>query len=578
MKGLLHIAFIGIVYGSIAQSSANFRDISEQAGIKSFGSNYGVSFGDFDNDGDDDLYVTTRQSEANLFYKNNSDGYFTEAAEEYGLSYTGSSTASLWIDIDNDGFLDLFLSNDDAENMLFKNQEGKSFADISAKAGIYHTTSPLSLNAADVNNDGFIDIYLSNPHIQNTLYLNNGDETFSDQTLASGATDQQIAMGSIFFDYDNDGDQDLYLTHDAKQANILYQNDGTGRFTDVSSSVNADYRGYGMGVDIADFNNDGFQDIYITNLEENVLYLNRDGISFINIGRQAGVDDEGMGWGVLCFDFDHDGRQDIYAVNNSFFSPHPNLLYKNLGDNTFSIVSKNTELESRFAGFGAACSDIDNDGDLDIFLANSGKKGGNQLFLNESAAGNWLKLKTVGRISNRMGVGAQVQVATGDKTLSDQVIAGSGYASQNSATLHFGLDQTTLIDQLSIKWPSGIEDVYENIEANQFLKAVEGEGLEPLRVNVVTATETQHLEAPLVKIFPNPSFRVFTIKIGNPKRQRIDIHLIDISGRRVREIADRIFNPGIQNIRVEHTFPQGLYVLQLKGASIRHNQRIVIKE
>ena len=128
------------------------------------------------------------------------------------------------------------------------------------------------------------------------------------------------AMGGMLFDYDNDGDLDIYLTHDGKDPNILYENDGTARFTDVSSQAGVDYAGFGMGVDFADFNRDGHLDIYITNLLENVLLLNNGDKTFTNISEDANVDDVGMGWGINCLDYDNDGWQDVYIVNNSFYA------------------------------------------------------------------------------------------------------------------------------------------------------------------------------------------------------------------------------------------------------------------
>lgn len=577
-KLILKILILLMPFICQAQNQVSFRDIATEAGITTLGHNYGVSFGDFDNDGDDDLYVCTRQEEANLFYENKGDGRFEEAAEKYGIHYTGSSNGSLWIDIDNDGFLDLFIGNDKSDNLLFKNKSGNSFTDITLEAGLKKTTSPLSINAADVDNDGYIDLYLSNPSRENTLYRNNGNGTFTDITMASGATDDQIAMGSIFFDYDNDNDQDLYLTHDALQANILYENDGNGAFTEVSSIAGADYKGYGMGVEVADLNADGFPDIYVTNLYDNILLSNNGDNTFTEIGKAAGVNDYGMGWGVTCLDFDNDGMQDIYVVNNGIFSPHLNLLYKNTGNNTFKNVSENTELESMYAGFGAACSDIDNDGDLDIFLANSGAEGKNQLFLNESETGNWIKIKTEGIIANKMGVGTRVFLEYDDRTSMDEVNAGMGYLSQNSYTLHFGLGNNIKVDKLTINWPSGKTDTYYDVEANQYYYAVENQGLKIFNNMVITGVEDNEVIGASFKVYPVPSESELNIVFENHKKQNLEIYLTDVSGKRIRTISNKTYETGKQGLSIQHEglWPDGLYILHIKGEYSSYSSKVIL--
>ncbi|MEO1049027.1 MAG: FG-GAP-like repeat-containing protein [Bacteroidota bacterium] len=576
MKRLIVIAVICLllVESTFAQT-ASFRDVSSSAGIGTYGSNYGISFGDYDNDGDDDAYITMRDGNPNLLFRNDGNGSFTEVAASLGIDNAKSSTGALWVDFDNDGDLDLYVGNTESANTYYINNGNGTFSDKTAEAGLGDESSPLSMNAGDLDNDGFVDIYLANIHEENVLYHNNGDGTFTNIIFESGATDTQIAMGGILFDYDNDRDLDIYLTHDARQDFILYENDGSGHFTDVSVQAGVNYQGFGMGVDVADFNNDGHLDIYVTNLFENFLAINNGDKTFTEIGAAAGVDDYGMGWGVLCLDYDNDGLQDVYAVNNGVYSPHPNMLYKNNGDNTFNVVSGNTILESPFVGYGAACTDVDDDGDVDIFIANAGTKGGNQLFINESTRSNWLKLKAIGTVTNRSGIGARVEVKTATRTLIDEVIAGSSYLSQNSLTLHFGLGSDEIIEELTIKWPSGITEVYNDIEVNNTYAATEETGIAVVnKQDVVTSIENE-LEAYQAVIYPNPFNGQLKIEFDNPEKQRVTIGLYDALGQQITQIADEEFLPGRIDLAVEEqSLRNGIYLVKVNSKSVNFSQKV----
>jgi len=492
----LILCFLFIIPAAITK--AQFTDQSAKYGINNIGSNYGVSFGDYDNDGDDDLYITTRGQEANLFYENNS-GQFIEVSQSSNVVFTGSSNGAVWFDYNNDGYLDLYVGNERSQNILYKNSGDKTFIDVTGESNTGDTRNPLALMAGDLNGDGHTDLYLANISTQNSYYQNNGDGTFKNVILQSGAVDDLIAMGSILFDYDNDNDLDIYLTHDAKQPNILYQNDGNGNFTDVSAESKADTRCFCMGVDIADFNRDGYQDIYIANLEYNTLLTNNGDGTFDNLSVESGTDDFGMGWGTTTFDYDHDGFEDIYVVNNYFFSPFVNILYNNLGDFYFEADNNSTVLESKYAGFGIAYTDLQSDGDLDLVIANSGQNSvGNQLFINESNDGNWVSFKLIGKNFNKDAIGSKLKlVADGDKQYA-QLVAGSGYLSQNSMWLHFGLANSDEIDSLVITWPNGTIEVHSGLEVNQHYYVMEEEQpttnliLKPLKPSNLKASFRDH--------------------------------------------------------------------------------------
>ncbi|MEL6865529.1 MAG: VCBS repeat-containing protein, partial [Bacteroidota bacterium] len=292
----LSILMAGLFTCSILQAQqAQFDDISESCGLTDNNRNIGVAFGDYNNDGHDDIYVSRPIGE-NLLFEALGDGTFEEVGVLAGVNVAEKTRTAVWGDINNDGWLDLYLGQLDAPNRLFLNDGNGQFTDISEEAGISAAESKTrTVLMADVNNDGWLDIYDANFEQQNALYINQGNTTFVDEVYSSGATDFKKAMGAVFFDYDNDNDLDLYLTHDGNEEFILYQNDGEGNFLDVSVSANADMRGLGMGVDFGDVNNDGYLDLYVTNLLENFLLLNNGDGTFTDIGQAAGVDDIGMG-------------------------------------------------------------------------------------------------------------------------------------------------------------------------------------------------------------------------------------------------------------------------------------------
>lgn len=532
MKKLTTLLFILFFSSSsLINAQALFSDMSDFTGLNNPGRNSGISVGDFNNDDLDDIYVS-QSNGTNLLYQAQADGRFVEVAAQAGVAHTGTTNMSIWGDIDNDGDLDLFLGNRMEPNKLYLNLGNGTFADISVAAGINKLRLTKAAMFGDIDNDGYIDLYVANLNAQNELYKNNGDLSFTDITFQSGATDTQIAMGALFFDYDNDGDLDLYLTHDANQANILYQNDGTGHFINVAAAANADYEGQGMGVDFGDVNNDGHLDIYITNLYENTLLVNNGNGTFSDLSSYAGVTDLGMGWGTLWFDYDNDGWQDIYVANDSHFAPFPNILYKNNGDLTFQIVSDSTILSSMLGGYGVACLDNDMDGWLDLYLANNGSGGldKNEFFhnQNQTEAYHWVKVKTIGNVSNKAGIGTRVTLEVGEHIHVDEVCAGSGYSSQNSLTLHFGLGTATMIDRMTIRWPSGIEEVYENLAVDQLYKVVEMEGI---------ATNTQEISNQnKISVNPNPFSGTTNIQIELSKSERVELSIYSIQGQKIETI------------------------------------------
>lgn len=535
-------------------------DIAQATNTGDLGKNYGVAFADYDQDGWEDFYLT-RRDQPNRLYRNLGNGQFEDLAEEAGLLLTADSRLAIWGDINNDGWPDLFVGNStNQQDRLFLNNGDGTFQDISNIAGMKTQGDVMAAMFGDVNNDGLLDIYVARLLAQNALYINQGDLTFSDEVYPRGCTDTRVAMGGIFFDYDNDRDLDLYLVHDARQPSYLYENDGNGYFTDVAEATRTDLEVLGMGVDIADVNHDGYFDIFVTNLYENSLLYNNGNGTFSDIAPAWSVDDGGMGWGTVFFDYDNDSWPDLY-VGNSNYGPFNNLLYRNIDGEGFNLVSEDTPLANMANTYGTATTDFNEDGWLDLFVANFNGELGNQFFKNEcfqEESNNWLKIKGIGSVSNRSAIGLRVGVHIGDEYLMDEVNSGSGWSSQNSLTLHFGLGQAATVDKIMLYWPSGIVDSLTNVMVNQTLTIEEG--------NPVTVVATQEEDSSQnLKVFPNPASTEFQLQFDVLEDSPVQVSLFTPQGVLINQ--KEWLAIGGQEQRVNWSakdLPAGLYYLRVQ--------------
>ncbi|MEN0006654.1 MAG: FG-GAP-like repeat-containing protein, partial [Bacteroidota bacterium] len=473
----------------------------------------------------------------NEFYVNQGDGSFVELGESLGvaLDSTVDSRAAVWGDINNDGWADLYVGNRATPDRLFLNLEGEGFEEIAFAAGIIQLGHPKAVNMADLNNDGFLDIYVSNFLLENFLYLNNGDNTFTNFTISSNALDNGLAMGTVIFDYDKDGDMDIYLVHDGFEPNFLYQNNGNAQFIDVAPEVGAATESFGMGVDIGDVNNDGWLDIYIANLGSNYLLLNNGDGTYSNIYQEAAVGDIGMGWGTSLLDYDKDGLVDIYVANDYAFSPYRNVLYQNTGDLTFQVAEEPNPISNQYRSYGSACLDYNMDGNMDLLVTNKGPNQRSQLFRNANRPHAWIGFKLIGVESNKSAVGAKVRIVDDLGVLHyDEVIAGSSWSSQSSLLLHFGLGDATAIDTLTITWPSGLEQTLAIEHLDTYYTVEEGgEAREGVGTSITTSTTTIPADTPPLRVFPNPTAGPFTVEFFAPSNKPTQVEILDQLGRRL---------------------------------------------
>ncbi|HEY3706778.1 MAG TPA: CRTAC1 family protein [Terracidiphilus sp.] len=538
-------------------SAVQFIDVAEQAGLKvanvwggvehkrliieTKGS--GIAFFDYDNDGWLDIYITNGSrldahwapgtAPTTHLFKNNRDGTFSDVTEKSGLGRRGWQTGICVGDYDNDGWDDLFCTFW-GHNILFHNNGNGTFEDVTKKAGLTQSKGRWGTGCSfvDYDRDGHLDLFVCNfvkldpdnpPSINdasfcqwkgvptmcgprglagdtNILYHNNGDGTFTDVSEKAGILKPgpRYSITSVCCDFDNDGWPDIYVAVDSMPS-ILFQNNHDGTFTDVAimagCAYNADgHEQAGMGLGVADYDCDGWFDIFKTNFADdtsNLYHNNGDGtFSDLSFNSGVGINNTYVGWGCGFIDYDNDGWADIVQINGHVYPEidkynfgetfkNPRLVYKNLGNGSFKDVSASMGpgVTARFSSRGAAFGDYDNDGAMDMLILNMNEPpsllrnvGGNKQ--------NWIKLKLIGTKCNRTAIGARARVITGKHVQMAEVMSGASVMSQNDLRLHFGIGGSATVDAIEVKWPTTQKvERFTNVKANQILKIREGEGI-----------------------------------------------------------------------------------------------------
>ncbi|MFY0600681.1 MAG: VCBS repeat-containing protein [Cyclobacteriaceae bacterium] len=488
---------------ALLSSAQKFSHIETQSGLDNLFDINCVAVADFDNDDDLDVFAVVRHyfdkenEETHKLFSNNGDGTFSDITKEARIfntldytgldskKYVGTRTGASWVDYDNDGFPDLFLTNLYYLELLHNNGDG-TFTDITEQSGF--TTNECYNSGAtwfDYNNDGFLDVYIvkMGDCDANLFYKNNGDGTFSDVTEEMGVSGSKtFSWSSIPIDANEDGWMDLYVANDFGNHNELFINQvGTG-FIEEGEKYNVQGNFDSMGLTVGDFNNDGHFDIYVTNINRGSLYQGNGVDSFTNRAEELKVLNSAWSWGTQFLDYDHDGDEDL-TVASGWNQEWHNFLFENpIDEGTEEFINKTEEvnLQGETWSHGFTSFDYDNDGDLDMIFSNVGKQAyffeNDASQKNEANDKNWLRINFEGTSSNRDGIGAIVKLSSGSVELHKFYHGTAGYLSQSLNGVHFGLGSISTIDKVHIKWPSGIQDTFENLSPNMIINAVEGSG------------------------------------------------------------------------------------------------------
>ncbi|MBK9302499.1 MAG: VCBS repeat-containing protein [bacterium] len=479
----------------------------------------GVAIVDADADGDQDIYVSVRNG-ANALLLNGGGLDFASGGHAL-LRDAGAGMSAVWADVTGDGRRDVYLVRDGQANLLLRADGAGGYLD--ATFGPAGDTGPgTSVAAADYDRDGLLDLYAVNAGAANVLLRGVADMGVGWFMMNQPGivADTGNGAGAAWGDYDNDGDQDLYLTN-RFAANRLFQNGGAlGWFNATGTGVLAD-TGNGHGAAWGDYDNDGDLDLYVANDgQADLLVRNDRGTWALIVG--GGLGDVGHGRGVAWGDLDNDGDLDLYLARHG----ETDLVLRNEGGGSFTRIPLGLAVAAG-AAEGVALGDLDGDGDLDAFVANDGGPSG--LLLNGMAAGNhWLHLDLTATGANTSAVGARVWLTAGGQRQLREVAAGSGYLSQDSPTVEFGLGGSAVADTLRIRWPDGQQQVVTGLAADRRLHVRQGVP--------VSAPPAPVAGLRLLEPYPNPFNPATTLRYDLPRSGRVELRVYDVAGRLVRTL------------------------------------------
>ena len=493
----------------------------------------GATWADADNDGDNDCFVVNWYNVNNLLYKNNGNGTFEQVTTGNLVNDAGYSETASWGDYDNDGNLDLYVTN----------SEGNK---------------------------------------RNFLYKGNGDGTFSKITTGTPVTDAFVSRSVNWTDCDNDGDADLFVTNESDQHENLYRNNGDGSFTKLSVGPLLTDGGKTMSSSWGDYDNDGDLDVFLANDQGNdALFRNEGNDTFFKITGDPVVTSGGNSFSSQWADLDNDADLDLFVTNSFWGGPWKNFLFWNNGDGTFTRDTAEVCSKDEGWSYGCALGDFDRDGDLDLGVANCyNATQPDHLYENHAAetSHNWLVVHLVGTESNRSAIGAKVHVtATIDGqqvTQLREVSAQSGYCGQNQLPVHFGLAGASAYTVL-VQWPSGQEQSFGNLAPNQYLTVTEGQG--------VTGVHPADQTGPGPRMLPpspNPFQDSVVIEWEQEKADRVFIEIADLQGKTV--FSEKIqVNTGKQTWRWQGRnaqgakVPAGVYAVTLKGKDFQATRQVI---
>ena len=580
MKQIILIALTLLLSDTV--SGQTFTAITSGEIVTTNSASRSANFIDINGDGWDDIFISNGPStgQNNMLYINNQDGTFTNVTNNPITSDGAKSDGATFGDADNDGDLDACVVTWYGQiNNYYEGQGKYSFShleNVITQAGTYSETA----SWGDMDNDGWLDLYVTNSegNKRNKLFRNTGEGSFEEVTAGPAVSSLTSSRSVDWIDYDVDGDLDIFVTNENSQQNELFQNDGSGTFTKVTGLSFLEPNKKSAGSSWADIDNDGDFDLFVANYQAqaNELYINNGDGTFSAITAGSIVQDFGWSFGSSFADMDNDGDLDLY-VCNAFGGIEKNHFYINNGDGTFERDNESAPAVQSGWTFGCAWGDYNNDGFMDLVLANcKDDNQKNSLFRNDGNDNHWFKLSCEGVQTNRSAIGTVVRAKStinGQSFWQTRRIEGqSGYNCQNSLTAHFGLGDASTIDSLVIEWGVGNTQIFENVNVNSFCTLKEGESLE------CQSTSTQEIATNSLdfKIYPNPSNGKY-LEIENPfesGEKDIAINIIDFTGKSV--FQQNLTQSGNTIVLDSLQIASGSYKVMLRQDKLIKNSTLVV--
>ena len=549
----------------------------------------GSAWGDINGDNFLDVFVPDAfVARSNLLFMNNGDGTFTQVTAGPVVTDVSRSSGCGFGDFDNDGDLDLFVPNwEGMDNHLYLNNGGGTFTKVTSGDIVTDGGWSFGCSVVDYDGDGNLDVYVDNGAFtavgeDNFLYRGNGDGTFTKVMSGDPVSDGEHSLGSSWCDYDGDGDQDLFTANSdpfngVPLHNFLYVNNGDGTLTRLSGGIVSTDLQISIGGSWGDYDNDGDFDLFVANWygEDNQLYRNEGGGTFSRVTSGSVVSDGGNSVSGAWGDYDNDGWLDLYVTNDW---NEDNFLYHNLGDGTFERITQGDIVSDGGRSNGAVWGDYDNDGWLDMFVPNGqDPPESNFLYRNNGLSGNsWVDIRFAGTASNSSAIGTRVSAkaaVAGQPSWQYREVSGhQGFNAQESFNVEFGLGAAAVIDSLVVEWPSGSVEVYTGIDADLFYLCVEGQGL-----SIVTSAPGGPGEMPpastgIAGVFPNPIVTTATVRfdVAGPAGL-VSLAVYDVRGRRLCTLLDSTLEPGRYAVAWDgrddegERVPPGVYLCTIDG-------------
>ncbi|NNE71200.1 MAG: hypothetical protein HKN29_12665 [Rhodothermales bacterium] len=510
-----------------------FDDRTREAGLK-VQAPFGIAALDYDKDGWPDLMVAADSAESKLF-RNLGNGHYADETARTGLSLAGSFHSPLFADLNRDGWADLLMVGTE-DSRLFLSDGAGAFVDHSRSSGLLGAGAKTA-TLGDFDNDGLLDLFLAISHQPDRLFRNLGNGVFEDisaEAQIEGPTGA-LAMQALWWDFNHDGWLDLVAVHDVDEPSRLYRNDGTLPFTDVAleTGFSAVGSGNSMGVGLGDIDGDGWEDVYVTRIQEGGLYRNEEGVSLTLMEDALGAWRNGWSWGVVAGDFDNDADQDLFIVSTSGMGGAPILLYENRGTWLYERSSTNwlqgSVPDSSVAGafsFGLAQADLDLDGRID--LAYPAQDGRVVLLHGAGPVGNWIQIQLEGTSANYHGMGARIEARTRSRVFTRSLMAGDSYRSQSEPVVHLGLGADDMVEELVVHWGGSQRDTLRSIPAGSRYIVRQGAGA---TTSLGQWPAQEGPEAPAsIDAFPLPAHSRVMLRIHGELRQP-HVSLTDLLGR-----------------------------------------------